>query len=245
MKYAGIFIILIAASAALYLTSRPDAPPADTSTPVQETRDPKPPQQQDIPASVKKTLPEKVTSTSAAPLPAEELQANRSYGSIPAVKADANPATAATARSLITGEHPERLSTAFKAPAFDPQSFKKDPTAYISESVPGRVYQVLTPGAATPRLKRIGKADIATVQGEAITLKVEAPAGAPVNFVTFDAGTFPNQLTAMSVIADESGVASIEYTPTSGVINTVNIMAGCPMAALNARWKISVSRKDQ
>jgi hypothetical protein len=176
------------------------------------------------------------------------LITERDYGQIPAIKEDANEATKGVIEAYKTGTHPERLSPMIKAPAFNYDAFANDKEFrknYLAQSVPARVNQVKKPGIGVPQLKRIGPSDIYIIQGKSIELSTESPSGSVVTYTTYDAGVFENQLTSITVVADSSGVATVEYTPTTGVIAGVNIMAGSPMASLNARWRLQVTLPNQ
>jgi len=79
------------------------------------------------------------------------------------------------------------------------------------------------------------------VQGEAVRLAVQAVPESPVTFTSFDLGQFSNQLTTITVLADENGVASTEFLATPGTINDVNILAASPMASGQVKFVVNVS----
>ncbi|MFG0262019.1 MAG: hypothetical protein ACF788_06485, partial [Novipirellula sp. JB048] len=77
-------------------------------------------------------------------------------------------------------------------------------------------------------------------QGESVRLEVSAPAGAPVTFTSLDLGQFENQLTSITTVANEQGVAQTAFTGTAGTIQNINILAGSPMASGNVSFVVYV-----
>jgi len=51
------------------------------------------------------------------------------------------------------------------------------------------------------------------------------------NVTEMDLGTFSNGLTAITVRADEEGVAKATYTASGGVIADVSVLVGSPLAS--------------
>ena len=162
------------------------------------------------------------------------------YGKLPAIPVSGNPAAEMIVETMRTGEHPERVSVLFAPPAFDLSAYQRDPALYLAESVPGRVFQVAQPGEQTPVLKRLSPMLHEVAQGDAITLRVRATPGMPVNWNTFDCGAFDNGLTAISVAADERGVATVAWRSTTGVIDGVEILAASPVMSGQLRFSIKV-----
>jgi hypothetical protein len=168
----------------------------------------------------------------------------RDYGTLPTIKADANPQVKAAAEAIRQKNHPERLSVLVSPKPFDAKSYKADPSAYLETVEPGRVFQTAQPGPGVPQLKPVASDFYAITQGESVTLRVNAPAGAPVSFTSFDAGQFENLLTATTVRANENGVAEVKFTATSGTINDINILAGCPTATGQVKFVVNVQMPD-
>ena len=163
------------------------------------------------------------------------------YGTLPQIPVDANPAVAQVAESVRTGVNPERVSAMIVAPPFDLAAYRADPAAYLAESVPGRVWQSAQPGEGVPRLQRIGPRNVALRQGEQVTLAVQASAGNPVTFTSFDAGIFTNQLTSITVAANDEGVARATFVATPGVIENSNILVSSPLCVGQVNFNAIVS----
>jgi hypothetical protein len=168
-------------------------------------------------------------------LPAKVL-----HGFSPPVSPDANPQVAAVFASLKDRSNPNAFSS-FAAPkVFDPEAFKADPQAFINEVDPSRVFNPLQPGDGVPVIQPVGGRYHGVKQGEAVTLSVNAIAGAPVCFCSFNLGSFSNQLTSQTVLADDSGVAKAEFTATGGTIEDVRILAASPMTSGQVTFTVNV-----
>ncbi len=164
-----------------------------------------------------------------------------SYGKLPGVAIDANPQVAAVAAAIKEQRNPEQVSSLVRPRPFDPAAFQADPQKYLDTVEPGRVFAVLQPGADAPAIRRVSRRYQQINQGEVVAVQVAAPVGAPVTFTSFDAGQFENQLTSITVIADEDGVATARFSGTSGTISDVNILAGSPLAAGNVSFVVDVA----
>lgn len=162
------------------------------------------------------------------------------YGRTPPVKPDANIQVAAVVRSIREQRNFEQVSTLIAPPKFDPQAYQQDPQAYIDRVEPGRVFQVLQPGADTPALRKVGPMYQEIQQGESVYLQVTAPEGAPVTFTSLDLGMFENQLTSITVKADADGLARASFVGTTGTIDDVDILAGSPVTSGNVRFIVHV-----
>jgi hypothetical protein len=77
-------------------------------------------------------------------------------------------------------------------------------------------------------------------QGEAVTLRVQSTPNAAVNLTSFDLGSFENKLTAISVQANEVGLAEVKFFGTPGTLNEVKILAGSPMASGTVQFVVNV-----
>jgi hypothetical protein len=160
-------------------------------------------------------------------------------GEIQPVRADANPHTESVAEAVRLNK-PERLSPMLAPEPFDRDAFAADPQTYLDTIEPGRVYQTAQPGADVPRVRVVGFSFFKIRQGESVELKVEAAPLAPVTFTSFDAGAFENELPSVTVRADEDGIATVDFYGTSGTFGDIDILAGCPLASGQARFKVEV-----
>lgn len=82
-------------------------------------------------------------------------------------------------------------------------------------------------------------------QGASIRLEVQGRPEAPVTFTSFDLGAFQNQLTSITVAADEQGIAQAEFTGTPGTVEDVNILVGSPMASGQVQFRVRVLPPNQ
>ncbi len=156
------------------------------------------------------------------------------------LKPDLNANVASIVEAARTGDHPERLSP-LKAPApFDPAAFRANAKAYLDVSEPGRCFQTATPGEKVPVLTRIGRGSLALKLGTGVALQVRAPAGAPTSFLSLALGTFDNQLTSITVVADAEGVATATYYATPGVTGEARVLAGSPLASGQVTFQLSI-----
>ena len=55
--------------------------------------------------------------------------------------ADSNASTELVAEAARSGTHPERLSPMIAPPAFDGDAYRRDPQAYLRDTMPGRAWQ--------------------------------------------------------------------------------------------------------
>ena len=162
------------------------------------------------------------------------------YGRTPAVPPDANPNVKSVAQALQTKTHPERLTAMIAPQPFNKDEYQKNPQAYLDVVEPGRVYQSAQPGPGVPVLQPAGSRYAVITQGQSTILSVKTLPGAPVTFTSFDLGRFENQLTSMTVAADSSGVAKVQFAAPPGTINAVRILAGSPLATGQVDFLVDV-----
>jgi len=188
------------------------------------------------------TAQHSITPTKPAPVAKQGSDKHDSfyYGSTPAVALDANPQVKSVVTAIKEKNHPERLSTLIAPKPFDAKAFAADPTSYLNTIEPGRVYQTAQPGPGVPRLRSSSPAYKQIAQGESTTLKVQAPPKAPVTFTALDLGQFDNELTSITVQANEKGFAEAKYTSTPGTVENVHILAGSPVASGQVRFTVYV-----
>jgi hypothetical protein len=165
----------------------------------------------------------------------------KDVGRAPLVPRNANPMVASVSEALSPGRFPERLSPMVSPKRFDADAYRKNPELYLNTVEPGRVFQCAQPGPNVPALNRDSKPGIRTVQGETVSLKVRAPAGAPVTFTSFDSGAFQNRLPSITVAAGDDGVAIARFTGTPGTYWLVNILAGSPLASGRVSFVVDIT----
>lgn len=142
------------------------------------------------------------------------------------------PALAGIREAIAQRTHPERLSPAIAPAAFDPHAYAADEARYLALVEPGRVFQVLQPGPEVPRLQAETAQDVGLVQQVPLELAVRAMPGAPVSFTSFDLAHFQeNGLSAITVKADDQGVARVHVVAGPGCFGRISVLAGCPLTA--------------
>lgn len=161
-------------------------------------------------------------------------------GTAQPVSVGVNPQVESVVEAIRTGEHPERLSPLLRPEPFDRDAFTKDPQAYLDTVEPGRVFQTAQPGPGVEVLRQLSPRHITIKQGESVTLRVQAVPDAPVTFKSFDLGRFENDLTTISVQANEEGIAEAEFLGSPGTYNNVNILAGSPLTAGQVKFVVFV-----
>lgn len=166
------------------------------------------------------------------------------YGTTQPVKPDVNPQVASVSQAMKTHDHPERLSPLIAPKPFDLVAYQKNPKAYLDVVEPGRVFQVAQPGPDVVRIQAMSPTQASISQGTTTVLQVHVPAGMPVSFTSFDLGRFQeNQLTAITVAADDRGLAQVTFVGAQGTIGEVNILAGCPVTAGQVTYHIHVGQE--
>lgn len=164
------------------------------------------------------------------------------YGKAPSVEPDANPQVAGVAAAIREERNPEQVSSLLRPQPFDPVAFNANPESYVNTIEPGRVFDVRQPKAGVPAIRKVSPRYQEVKQGESVYLRAAAPVGAPVTFTSLDLGQFENQLTSITVVTGDDGVAKASFTGTSGTINDVNIVAGSPLASGNVTFVVNVHR---
>jgi hypothetical protein len=124
---------------------------------------------------------------------------------------------------------------------FDAAAYARDPEAYLRQIDHSRVYQVAAPGPGVTRLQRESPMNQSVDSQGSVIIAVRAQAHAPVTFVSFDRGAFSNGFTAITVKADQDGLASARFTATEGTFQDTNIKAGSPMHAGNVDFVVTIT----
>ena len=163
------------------------------------------------------------------------------YGHSPAIELDANPQVAAVVQAAREKNRPELFSPVIAPKKFDPEAYAKSPEEYLNSPEPGRVFVPAQPGEDVKEIRRVGGSYLPVVQGESVKLAVEATPGAPVTFTSFDLGLFSNQLTTISVAANERGLAVAEFFASPGTIDKVNILAASPVTSGQVKFVVDIS----
>lgn len=152
-------------------------------------------------------------------------------GRTPAIPRDANPHVQSIVEARESQRFPERLTDAVAPTPFDEQAYRANPQAYLDVIEPGRIWQSKQPGEGVPRITALVGQVFDVQQGDSVPLRVQVVPGAPVTFTSFDLGAFENQLTSITVAADENGVAETLFIATPGTVETVSLVAASPLTS--------------
>lgn len=161
-------------------------------------------------------------------------------GTNPPLDPDGNPQIKSVVEALKTGAHPERISPLIPPKPFDPEAFAADPESYLNEVVPGRAFETSQPGPGVRVLLRGSPQYSRIKQGESTKLRVLAQPKAPVTFTSFDLGKLGNGLTSQTVLANDKGIAEVEFFGTPGTYSDVNILAGSPLLTEQVKFVVFV-----
>ncbi len=153
---------------------------------------------------------------------------------------NANANTKSIQEALETKQYPERLSSKIHPKPFDTEQYRRDPQAYLNVVEPGRVWQSAQPGPGVEVLKQLSPRFTRIQQTESTKLRVQAVANAPVTFTSFDLGKFQNQLTSVTVAANDEGIAEAEFFGRKGTYNNVNILAASPMTTGQVKFGVFI-----
>ena len=161
------------------------------------------------------------------------------YGRTRPISEDLNSQVASVAEALATDAYPERLSALIQPQEFDRFAYLQNPQDYLDTVEPGRVFQSAQP-EESPRIQRLSPSYVQLKQGERTPLKVRVEPNMPVTFTSFDLGAFENQLTSITVQANQSGVAETSFIAASGTIADVNILAASPTTSGRVKFIVNI-----
>jgi len=179
------------------------------------------------------------------PLELPEIGENaigKRIGRSPEVDPNTNKYTKSLAQAVSQPtQFPERLGVMFIPKQFDEEAFAKDPQAYLTTVEPGRIWQTKSPGPGVESLKRESLLYHEVVQGETVELRVRGVKNGVVTFHSFALGFFENQLTTMTVQADEQGLASVNFTAGGGTYGELDLLAASPLNSGQVNFVVNVS----
>jgi hypothetical protein len=169
-------------------------------------------------------------------------------GSNPTLAMNASADTAQIAEALSEKRGPSTLSSSFVPTSFDRARFQENRRAYAEQYAkdiePGRVFASAQPGEGVSVIRSDGDRFHRVNQGESVRLVVNAPADSPVTYTSFRLGSFPNNLTSITVVADRNGKAEALFTATSGTIAEIPVLAASPVTSGQVRFVVSVQPKQ-
>jgi len=188
-----------------------------------------------------------VTKVSQELLAEQERIATEGYGTFPVV--DLNDMNAHKQHVLDALQDPQNnsgsISITGKREKFDLAKYNSDPSYYIDTVEPGRAFDIAQPEEGVKPLARLGSNYHEAIQNEAVSLEARGEPNMPVSFTAFDGGTFQNGLGFITLKANGSGVASAEFTPTSGVIALCRIRAASPVNSGTLQWLVNAHLPTQ
>ncbi len=239
--------VVIAIGIAVFIANKSIKPIASVSNPKLDSL-----KEQSEEAKQSTSLPPGWTIVGGVARPATDVQLNRNqpaennipdkvlHGFSPPVSPTANKQVEYVYAALKDHSNPNAYSSFAEAKPFNADAYKADPDKYINSVEPSRVFSAAQPGDGIGVIRPVGKPYHGVVQGEAVTLAVEATPGAPVTMTSFQLGYFENQLTSITVKADDKGVARAIYTAGGGTIDDVQIMAASPMTTGQVKFTVNV-----
>ncbi len=173
--------------------------------------------------------------------------ASKGYGSFPPVDMEKmNPNKEYLLNALKDPQNnPGAVSIVGKREKFNLEEYKQDPLKYLNTVAPGRAFDCAQAAEGVKPIQQVGEASLRVKQNESITLQAKGLSNMPISFTVFDGGIFEqNGLNSITLQADASGLVSVEYIPTSGVINQVRIRAASPVNSGTLEWIVNVSLPD-
>lgn len=162
------------------------------------------------------------------------------WGRVPAVDPERNRSTRLVAEAAKQGNHPERLSLFSRPQPFNQEQFEEDPQPYLQVIEPARIMQTARVNPDVTPIKRRGSYFKAMIQGETITLKAEVQPKMPVTFYAPGVGQFQNSLSTITVQADETGAAEVQFTAVQGTAGDIDVLAASPVHSHQVRYLIRV-----
>jgi hypothetical protein len=154
------------------------------------------------------------------------------------VTADYAAQRASVAAALRT--HPERMALNTPVARFDAAGYRRDPSVYLNVIEPGRVLAPAAAGPDVPVLRIVGADGRTLAPLGTTTLSVRAAPRAPVSFTSLDKGLFANDCNAITVQADDTGLATVSFTADVGTTGTVNVLSASPLASSSAHFILDV-----
>ncbi|GEM_PF-719851 len=125
-------------------------------------------------------------------------------------------------------------------PQFSAEAFARDRQAYLSDVVPGRAFQVLSPRPGLGTLQPASPLSPVVKPLGSVDLAVKAPPNAPVTFTSVGLGAFPNRRTSITVAAGSDGVARTQFTATRGTVGTAMVFTASPLASGQVRFYVEI-----
>lgn len=179
------------------------------------------------------------------PAPAAQGALKKVEGAAPPLNGKENSQVEQVSQALASGENPERYSSFIVPASFSLEAFTASPAEYATEYAktiePGRAFVCAQPSEGIGVLRAKGPRLHRLKQGESVRLQVHATPYAPVTFTSFDAGQFSNLLSSITIVAGEDGIASAEFTASSGTKRQVRILTASPVLTEQCVFNLTVA----
>ena len=166
------------------------------------------------------------------------------YGKTPPVKGDANENVKSVVEAVRNKKNPERLSVLMNPKQFDPEAYRLSPHSYLSIVEPARVHMPKQPAKDVMRISPVGETRAQIKQNESVVLRVKALPKFPVTWTSWDGGKFSNELTSITVEADESGLAETRFFGAPGTIEDVHIVCASPVCSGQVRYTVNITKAE-
>lgn len=187
-----------------------------------------------------RSIPKSFDSPTSSVSDLDSGQAAPKFDLVERVEPDANEAVKRVYSALEAKQNPELTGPMLSPPEFDRQSYQADPEAFLSITVPGRVWQSAQPGPDVPLIEQLSKSRHVVRKGEAIRLEVKTLPAMPVSFLATDLGTFENGLSSISVAAGDDGVAEAVFTASSGSDQSTEVLASSPVTSGRVSFSVRI-----
>ena len=152
------------------------------------------------------------------------------------------PEPADIAKVAVSKLTPAARSPAFAPPKWDAAAYRRDPQAYLDETLPGRVNQTAQPAADVQFLTADGPAGFQVAPLARVTLAVRGDPWMPVTFTSFGLGAFVRTgQVSVTVPADGEGRAFAAWVATTGTVGSVLILGASPTRAGQVQFLIQVT----
>ncbi len=93
-----------------------------------------------------------------------------------------------------------------------------------------RIFTTATAQPGVPALRIEGMSERRISPGSSTDISVRTVPGAVATFASREGGAFPNKQASITVLADDTGLASTTFTATPGTVDDVYVQAGSPGA---------------
>lgn len=238
-----VFVVMI--GCILYGINRPKREPPNATETGESNKS------STVAVSTKEVIPEGFVKIGGVVRPAHDIESQRTSpqrealegynpGFTPKLSRNANANTQSIFEAKNNQDLAYRISSMIPAPKFDAKAYEEDPQAYLDEVAPARIWQSLPPSQEVAAIERAGAYFQTLIQGEGAILRVKVTPKMPVTFYSSKLGQFDNQLSHITLQADENGYAQTRFLASTGTRGEIDVIASSPVHSDYARWLIEV-----